>query len=41
MAYKLDPQWFNGYENLVALIGKTKHHLYVKVTEQDYGLEAK
>jgi hypothetical protein len=19
-------QWFNGYENLVALIGKTKHH---------------
>jgi hypothetical protein len=25
MAYKLDPQWFNGYENLVALIGKTKH----------------
>jgi hypothetical protein len=41
MAYKLDPQWFNGYENLVALIGKTKHP-YVKVTRtKDYGLEAK
>jgi hypothetical protein len=35
-------QWFNGYENLVALIGKTKHHLICQShPNKDYGLEAK
>jgi hypothetical protein len=37
MAYKLDPQWFNGYENLVALIGKTNILNMSKSPNKDYG----
>jgi hypothetical protein len=41
MAFKIDQLLLNGLENLVTLIGKTKHHYYVKVARTKDKLEAK